>query len=242
MAYNILIVDDDKEFRYEFSCFFEDYNFIGASNGEEALKILEKPNEIDLVILDVMIPGMKGTQVLKKIKEKYPGLGVIMLTGFSSKDIAVESLKGKADDFIEKPVDINRTRNAIENLLINKKNAGLSDEPGIKGKIDKIKKFVSRNLQKKILLEDVAEFVFLSPKYLSRVFKEEVGVGFKEYVLKLKIEDSKKELLGTENTINEISYKFGYKNTESFIKLFKKETGLTPTEFRGKNKKITGVG
>lgn len=236
MSYNILLVDDDKEFRFEFSCFFEDYNFIEASNGDEALKFLEKPNEIDLVILDVMIPGVKGTTVLKKIKELYPDMGVIILTGYSSKDIAIESLKNKADDYIEKPVDINKTRNSIEHLLLNKSKNENIDVTGIKGKIDKITNFIQRNSQKKILLDDVARVVYLCPKYLSRVFKEEVGIGFKEYVLKIKTDEAKKILLNTENTINEVSYKLGYKNTESFIKLFKKETGLTPTEFRVKEK------
>jgi two-component system, response regulator YesN len=236
MPYNILLVDDDKEFRYEFTCFFEDYNFIEASNGDETLKILEKPNEIDLVILDVVIPGMKGTQVLKRIKEKYPDLSVIILTGYSTKDIAVDALKGKADDFIEKPVDVNKTRQSIENLLINKHLSKGSDDQGIKSKMEKITTFITRNSHKKIMLDDVAKFIFLSPKYLSRVFKEELGVGFKEYVLKVKMEDAKKILTNSEETINEISYKYGYKNTESFIKIFKKETGLTPTEYREKGK------
>jgi YesN/AraC family two-component response regulator len=237
MAYNILLVDDDKEFRYEFSCFFEDYNFIEASNGEEALSALEKPNEIDLVILDVIIPGIKGTQVLKRIKEKYPSMGVIILTGYSSKDIAIDALKGKADDFIEKPVDVKKTRLSIENLLIGKKNSFSDDDMSIKSKMEKITAFIMRNSQKKILLDDVAKFVFLSPKYLSRVFKDEMGIGFKEFVLNSKINEAKKVLSDTEKTINEISYGLGYKNTESFIKIFKKETGLTPTEYREKEKR-----
>jgi two-component system response regulator YesN len=94
-----------------------------------------------------------------------------------------------------------------------------------------------RNSQKKILLDDVAKFVFLSPKYLSRVFKDEMGIGFKEFVLNSKINEAKKVLSDTEKTINEISYGLGYKNTESFIKIFKKETGLTPTEYREKEKR-----
>jgi two-component system, response regulator YesN len=174
--------------------------------------------------------------VLKKIKEKYPDLSVIILTGYSTKDIAVDALKGRADDFIEKPVDVNKTRQSIENLLINKHLSKGSDDQGIKGKMEKITTFITRNSHKKIMLDDVAKFIFLSPKYLSRVFKEELGVGFKEYVLKVKMEDAKKILINSEETINEISYKYGYKNTESFIKIFKKETGLTPTEYREKGK------
>ena len=54
MAYNILLVDDDREFREEFRDFLHDYNVVEASNGNEALELLSRPNEIDVVILDVM--------------------------------------------------------------------------------------------------------------------------------------------------------------------------------------------
>ena len=52
MPYNVLIVDDDKDFRDEFRDYLENYEVIEASNGEEALELLRKPNEIDLVILE----------------------------------------------------------------------------------------------------------------------------------------------------------------------------------------------
>ncbi|MBD3263504.1 MAG: response regulator, partial [Candidatus Omnitrophica bacterium] len=64
MAYNILLVDDDRYFREEFSDFLEDYNVTGVPSGEKALEVLSKPNEVDLVILDVMLPDLRGTEVL----------------------------------------------------------------------------------------------------------------------------------------------------------------------------------
>jgi len=63
----ILVVDDDKDLRSEIKDFLEDYKVVGASNGKEALGILRKPNCIDLVILDVIMPGLNGIEVLRKM-------------------------------------------------------------------------------------------------------------------------------------------------------------------------------
>ena len=73
------------------------------------------------------------------------------------------------------------------------------------------------------------------PKYISRLFKEKAGIGFRKYKLKVKIDKAKELLITTDDNINEISYKIGYLNIESFITSFKKLTGCTPTEYRHKN-------
>lgn len=228
----ILLVDDDQEFRSEFRDCFEGYDIIEASGGEEALKILHKPNEIDLAILDVKMPGMDGIELLRRIKDTSPEIGIVILTGYSSKDVVVDALKEHADDYIEKPLDIDEAKEVIEKLL-----AAKADGPDIaisdaKKKIEGVKHFVERNWAKKVSLKDAAEAVCMSPKYLSRVFKEYAGTGFNEYKLKIKTEKAKELLSKTGYNVNQVTYKMGYKNCESFIRQFKKETGCTPTEYR----------
>ena len=236
MPYNILVVDDDKELREELRDCLDDYQVVMASSGEEALDILKRPNEIDLVILDVMMPGASGTDVLKDIKQIAPEVVVIMLTGHSSKDVAIEALKGNADDYLEKPVDIDELKEIIENHLSDKekREIGVDD---IDGKIERVKHFAQRNWHKKVSLNDAASVVFLSPKYLSRIFKQHTGADFKDYVLHIKIKKAKEILCATRLTINQISDKLGYQNTESFIRIFKKITKKTPTSYRLKHTK-----
>jgi YesN/AraC family two-component response regulator len=227
MPYNILLVDDDKDFQEEFKDSLEDYKVITASNGEEALQILKEPHIIDLVILDVMLPGLKGTEVLKRIKYLDPELCIIILTGHSSKSVAIEALRGHADDYIEKPLDIDSLKKNIKRLLDNKQRSG--DEKDI---IERVKYFAERNFDKKVCLREAAESVCLSPKYLSRLFKESTGMGFNDYKLELKINKAKELLTNTNYIINEIAYKIGYLNVESFVRMFKKLTNYTPTKFR----------
>jgi len=234
MVDKILIVDDDDDLRSELVSLLEGYEVVEAGSGESALNILKKANEISLVILDVMMPGLNGLDVLAQIKKDNPRIKVIILTGHSSKDTAIEALKSRADDYIEKPIFIDRIKEAVEKFI----DAPVSDAGSmpldLKGKIEKIKRFVERNCYKKTTLQEAAKSIYVSAKYLSRIFKEQAGIGFNEYKLKIKMAVAK-ELLGkTTFNVNQVSEKLGYENTESFIRQFKKLVKLTPTEFRKK--------
>lgn len=237
MPEHILIVDDDEDLRQEMVCSMDEYAVLQARDGQEALKLLSKPHEIAVVILDVKMPGLSGTEVLKLIKHRDHEIKVIMLTAFSSKDMAVESLRGQADDYLEKPVDIEKLKAVVEKLLEGRKIAEEASESNIEQKVHRIKRYVERNVFKKVSLEDAARVVGLNPKYLSRVFHDTAGMGFMDYKLKVKLDKAKELLNTTGSTISEISDKLGFMNPESFMRIFKKVTGKTPTKYRTKKKK-----
>lgn len=232
MSYTILLVDDEQDFRSEFKDCFEEYRIIEAGTAQQAMSLLEQPNEIALAILDVMLPDLRGTQLLRKIKQINPDLKVIILTGYSSKEIAISALKGHADDYLEKPVDIPKAKELIAYLL-EKQRIGIDIDAGdLDSKIEKVKHFLEINCLKKVSLKDAADRVCMSPKYLSRIFKQKTGMNFTEYKLQAKVEKAKELLLDTGYNIDQISYDLGYENPESFFRFFKKFTGLAPTEFR----------
>jgi len=236
MADKILIVDDDDDLRSELVSFLDSYEVVEARNGEEALKILRRANEIGLVILDVLMPGVNGLDVLAEIKKDNPELKTVILTGHSSKDVAIEALKNRADDYIEKPIFVDKIKEIVEKF-VDKAGEDELNPPDLKAKIEKIKRFVERNCYKKTTLEEAAKSIYLSPKYLSRIFKEEAGVGFSEYKLSIKIAKAKELLMKTALNVNQISDKLAYENTESFIRQFKKFTKQTPTEYRKQARK-----
>lgn len=237
MANKILIVDDNADFRSELKDFLEGYDVIEAPNGEEALKILRRANEIGLVLLDVMMPGVNGIDVLSAIKKEDPDLSTVIMTGRSSKEIAIEALKERADDYMEKPPKPSEVLETVERLLGKKRGEGNISELSLKEKIEKVKQFIVRNKFKKITLESAAEAVCLSPKYLSRIFRDYEKKGFTDYKLAVKISAARDLLKKANYNVDQISYKLGYENTESFIRQFKKITGRTPTEYRNKFRK-----
>ncbi len=114
---NILIVDDEEMQRELLKGFLkhQGYNVLTAKNGEEALKIFSS-EPIQLVLLDQKMPGLKGEEVLERMKKENPLIRAIMITAYGDVDTAVSVMKLGADDFIEKPVDLTALLEKIENI------------------------------------------------------------------------------------------------------------------------------
>ncbi|OAS16671.1 response regulator transcription factor [Paenibacillus oryzisoli] len=98
--------------------------------------------------------------------------------------------------------------------------------------LDRALSYIHEKLQADISLEDVAELVHLNPHYFSKVFKQQTGETFIDYVTRLRIEKAK-ELIGEgQLSLKEVCYLVGYKDPNYFSRVFKKVTGVTPTEYR----------
>jgi len=112
----ILIVDDEKDFVEMFSLRLtrQGEKVSAAYSGQEALDLLEK-TKIDVVILDIRMPGMDGIETLKKIKAGHPLVEVILLTGHGSTETAVEGMKEGAFDYLMKPADFDDISEKLTN-------------------------------------------------------------------------------------------------------------------------------
>jgi len=100
------------------------------------------------------------------------------------------------------------------------------------GQIGQIRHFIDQRYDQSIRLEEVAERFYLHPVYLSMVFKESVGETFQDYLKRRRMERAKELLAATRYRIDRIAALVGYDNAKYFYKVFKKETGLTPADFR----------
>ena len=102
----VLVVDDEKDFVEMFAMRLEDAGerVRKAYSGEEGLEVLAK-SDIDVVILDIKMPGMDGIETLREIKRRFPLVEVILLTGHGAVDTAVEGMKLGAFDYLNKPAE-----------------------------------------------------------------------------------------------------------------------------------------
>ncbi len=110
-----ILVVDDEEVALKNLCHVlrkEGYQVVAAKSGKQALSYLEK-NEFPLVLTDLKMPQVDGMQVLKRVKSLYPQTEVIMITGFSTVDSAVESLKAGAYHYITKPFKLEEVRKVV---------------------------------------------------------------------------------------------------------------------------------
>ena len=114
----ILVVDDEAGIREVLDEILQDegYEVLLAADGLDASKIMEE-HPVDLVLLDVWLPGKGGIDVLKGIVEEQSGVQVVMISGHGSIDLAVKALKLGAFDFIEKPLSLDRVLTIVSNAL-----------------------------------------------------------------------------------------------------------------------------
>lgn len=118
MAARILIIDDESSIRDSVSGILTDEGFepLCAEDGPQGLGLLEQ-ERVDLVLLDIWMPGPDGMEVLKKIRESHPDLPVIMISGHGTIETAVQATRMGAYDFIEKPPSYDKIILAITNAL-----------------------------------------------------------------------------------------------------------------------------
>lgn len=115
-----ILVVDDEPLNHELmeGILSKDYEVIKASNGIDASIILEK-NLPDLIILDVMMPNMNGYAFCRQIKNdiKTRTIPVLMITALREDKDKINAIESGADDFLSKPVDINKLRSSVKSLL-----------------------------------------------------------------------------------------------------------------------------
>jgi len=119
--FNVLMVDDEKDFLNTLTkrLVKRGLDITCAGSGEEALSVVEG-KKIDVVVLDVRMPGIDGIQTLKDIKKINPFIEVILLTGHANIDVAMEGMKKGAFDYLMKPIDIDELLYRIQDAYTNK--------------------------------------------------------------------------------------------------------------------------
>ena len=105
--FNVLVVDDEQEFREMTVKRLNKRNLCcyGAENGEDALEQVEL-KAIDVVLLDVKMPGMDGIMTLREIKRIKPNIEVVMLTGHASVESGIDGMRLGAFDYLMKPIEL----------------------------------------------------------------------------------------------------------------------------------------
>ena len=106
-AFKVLFVDDEMDFLETLMKRMKKrgVDVEGVGSGEEALKMLED-KQVDVVVLDVKMPGMDGIETLREIKKRYPLIEVIMLTGHANVEVAIQGMELGAFDYLMKPMAI----------------------------------------------------------------------------------------------------------------------------------------
>lgn len=133
---NVLLVDDERAYLAYLKPRLEKRGLVtfDAKDGLDALQLLDE-HPIDVVVLDVRMPGIDGLEVLRKIRQKHPLVEVIMLSGFATVESAIDGMKLGAFDYVTKPCDISDLVEKVNAAFARKKTA---EEKIRKAQVDRI--------------------------------------------------------------------------------------------------------
>lgn len=180
---NVLIVDDDDSVRSTLSKYLltKKYRTEEASSGESAIKMAEE-HEFDVVLLDHVMPGMKGVDVLSVLKEISPHSKIIIMTGFGTIHTAIDAIRKGASEFIQKPFDFTELETLIKRCLEEKR----FDKSLKKLDVDFVLTSLANPKRRKII----------------KLIKSSKGIHLMEITRQLSVDDHTKIVFHLRNLIN----------------------------------------
>ncbi len=245
--YNILIVDDEVELRqFVLEELSPQYTVLAANNGKQALEILETHN-ISLVVSDLMMPVMDGTELCKSIKQniKFCHIPIVVLTAKVSLQAHIDVLESKADAYIEKPFSTEHLLAQIFNLLANRELirstfirsphahlVSVASNTMDEEFICKMNEYVMNNLADSHLsVETLAEHMNMSTSTLYRKVKAITSLPANDFIRLCRLKKAAELLASTHYRISEVAERVGFSTTSYFTSCFMKQFGMTPTDF-----------
>lgn len=211
-----------------------------AMNGEEALEIMRQ-QEVDVVITDISMPVMDGLELIKEMRSRKNTKPVIIITGYSEFEYARAAIQYGVKNYLLKPLDPAEVRDALERLKQEWQSAEspdqapleLNDLPSGKELIRQVLKHIDTAFHKADLsLSSIANETGYNASYLTRLFKDETGRSFVKYVNDVRIREARQLLRETGLTVAEIAIKVGFWDVKYFSRFFRREVGLSPSEYR----------
>lgn len=245
----LLIVDDEVEMRdYIASILAGKYQIIYASNGKDGfdMAITQIP---DLIILDVVMPIMDGFQTsnLLKSDQLTSHIPVIMLTAQNEPESKLKALQSKIDAFLTKPFYEDELLLRVENLIqrhemLKQRYANLEEQNEVKTNVvndamlNQLTKYIESELSNSDLeVTEICKALHISRTQLHRKLKSLTGLSATQFVRNVRLKKAKLQLKNTDLNITEVAYDCGFKTLSYFTRIFSKETGQSPTEYRNAN-------
>ncbi len=252
--YRILVADDEPIERRVVSkkihkFFPEQFEIIEAVNGREAIELFEK-NQCHIAILDIEMPGVDGLEAAQTIRENNKVCEIIILTAFDEFSYAKRAIAVRALDYLLKPVADNELITGLEEAVrrleeYESMNRQIPDEePEVEDDREKldnarlkavseyIRDYIDSHYQEDLSLQEVANSLHYSEAYFCKLFKQCFDKSFIVYLSELRIEAAKKLLTDVSVNVKDISQRVGYHDSNYFTKVFKRNTGETPSEYR----------
>lgn len=247
----VLLVDDNQELLATVSdAMGRSYNVVTASDGAEALGVIDQREDIDVVISDFMMPGMDGAELCRRVKSnvKYSHIPFIILTAKTDSEAKEEGMECGADVYIEKPFTIKQLRLQIANMLKTRElfyarmsSGGISAENPVAdapylNRLDAeflttLNEYMKENVSdEEFSIDMMAEKMAMSRSSFYRKLKGVTGMTPVDYLKNFRLEYAAKLLTDGER-VTEVAMLAGFSSSSYFAKCFKAKFGVIPKEY-----------
>lgn len=243
----LLICDDEKP-TLELIESIIDWKALGithilkALNGISALEII-KTSHPDILITDIIMPGMDGLELINCIRKENTFMQIIILSAFSEFEYAQKAIGYGVKGYLLKPLDEEKLekmiKESITEITLHTSMIPIDDNISTIDKsryIRKAKEYIYSNYNENINLDAICSFSGISKNYFCNLFKVETGLSIWDYLTKYRMEKAKEFIANSDMKNYEIAYKVGYENPSYFSKIFRKYTGISPSDFRSAEK------
>jgi signal transduction histidine kinase/ligand-binding sensor domain-containing protein/DNA-binding response OmpR family regulator len=247
-APRVLVVEDDDELRkYIVSILMDRYQIDEAEDGQIGYDLALK-NDYDLIVSDVMMPNMSGTQLCEKLKSniKTSHVFVIILTAKSDISSKIEGYETGADSYITKPFlpkhliqvikNLLNTQSSIKAFFTSTEEKGQVPQgihPRDKQFIEDAITIIEKNIDEdKFSVEVLGKELALSRTHLFRKFKSLTGTAPNDFIRQIKLKKAAQVIKEGNHSISEIAYMVGFKTPANFSTSFKAFYGKSPKEYQ----------
>lgn len=210
-----------------------------AANGQEGLEVYARCHP-DLVISDIRMPKMDGLEMVRTLRERGERCNVIFLTAYGEFEYARSALQLGAVDYLLKPFRNQELAAVIERLQKGESSAsGQKTDPlpfDRKGKskyVQQAMAYIGEHYQDAdISITTIAGSLNVSEGHLSHIFKKEMGCTVISYLTQFRIHQAMEQLKDCRCKIYEVAERVGYRDVSYFSSIFKKSTGMSPSEYQ----------
>ncbi|MGH7484431.1 MAG: helix-turn-helix domain-containing protein, partial [bacterium] len=237
----ILSIDDDATVQEVLTFFLGDaYEVRSATTGADALAEVCR-DLVELVVLDHRLPDLTGLEVLTELRSLRPNLPVVMLTGYGSEWICAAAFRLGVADYLQKPVNAVHLVSVVQRILSSGPGRSESKRasPILRGlpiplcvPIQRAMGLIQQRYWDHLSLSELAHQVGMSKYRLSHRFREVLGVTFRDYLLRVRLERAKVLLADGYVSVTEVAQIVGFGDLPRFDKVFKRYTGVTPSSYR----------
>ena len=228
-APHILILDDDPAIREALATALQGtYVVHSAATGKEACALLRR-HPVAAIVLDAVLRDEHGLDLIARFRalSKAP---ILVLTGYGSEDLAIRALRAKASEYLKKPVNLRDLQTALARLV---RPAGPPGDP-----VAHARRHLRQHPDRQHTTANLARAVGLSERHLRRRFRETYGKTPRRYLTEVRMQRAKTLLRTTRLGIEEIAQAVGYSSSVTFDRIFKRASGLTPSEFRASGRHL----